>query len=272
MFQWFKCCLDKICRWAQPILGFFLVLCSGFLTFDFFSIKKKYPSWNYQIDLISENIGVAFLAIASINLLLSILDLCLKPSIQGLQKSLGEQKQKNEKFIEKIAYLFQGYALELSRKIQFENDDRITLYVHDKNQTFIRFGRFSQNPEYQKPGRSEYPDSQGCISNGWRSGWCYESDMGGTEQEKIKKAKFYGFETDVYKNIKMKSRFLAAIRVDDEKGNSLAVVVVESLKENRFDETNLKNSLCQEKGFIADLIKNFGEYISMPSDAKSRGL
>ncbi len=80
MFLKIKALIDFLCRWTQPFLGFLLVISSAFLTFDFLNLKKKYPSWHHQIDLIDENIGTAFITVASINLILSVVDLFLKPS------------------------------------------------------------------------------------------------------------------------------------------------------------------------------------------------
>lgn len=116
-----------------------------------------------------------------------------------------------------------------SRSLHFEL--RITLYCHHpKRNTFIPIVRIAGDPTLEKFGRSEYPDSQGAISQGWKTGGVVltslPEDRAIWELELVEN---YGFSPDEASSIAMQSLSMLATRLNAESG-PIGVIVVESTK------------------------------------------
>ncbi|WP_058478883.1 hypothetical protein [Legionella waltersii] len=69
----------------------------------------------------------------------------------------------------------------------------------------------------------------------------------------------------------MKSKLYAVLRIDTINGEPLAVLVVESLNSNRFDENQLKNTLKQEERYLSELIAKLRDHIPNLENAKQKG-
>ena len=66
--------------------------------------------------------------------------------------------------------LFKGQLSILANDyLQFGDTERISVYKHT-GKTFIMLGRYSKNPDYDKPQRTFYPDNQGIIDHAWHYG------------------------------------------------------------------------------------------------------
>jgi len=187
---------------------------------------------------------------------------------------LQEEQIKNEVIANNIKALFDGVLYHLATgKLLFKTDcSRVTLYIHDKVDKFISFGRYSTNPKFRNPGRSEYPDDKGAISHAWNDGWHFINNTeGGFDFVNFNK-NTYGLTADVLKKIKMKSRMYGAMRIDNQRGEQIAIILVESTDGSRFLEDELKSILKHEITFISELIMQLKEYIPMSISAKEKGL
>ena len=150
---------------------------------------------------------------------------------------------------------------------------RVSIYVHDAaRRRFIPCGRYSPNPKYTKPGRTHYPDDEGCIGKGWERGWHFDNDF---PLEKVARRRYdkdsYGLTRRVADSIKMQSRVYAVKRIShgDE---ALAVVVVEAIDHDRFDQIQLQNALDEHNDNIASMVKRLRKYIPDPGGAEAVGL
>lgn len=76
---------------------------------------------------------------------------------------------------------------------------------------------------------------------------------------------------DVTSALKMKSHLFGVKRIDDGNGQQLAVIVVESTRDDRYTAQQLKNILDAEKGVISELITKLRPHIPELSFARSRG-
>ncbi|KTD83094.1 hypothetical protein Lwal_0002 [Legionella waltersii] len=81
----------------------------------------------------------------------------------------------------------------------------------------------------------------------------------------------YAINKKSLKAIKMKSKLYAVLRIDTINGEPLAVLVVESLNSNRFDENQLKNTLKQEERYLSELIAKLRDHIPNLENAKQKG-
>ncbi len=215
--------------WLNPLLIAFITLSSVL---------------NYRLILITSSISLA---------IISIFDLQDRKTKKTREEQLQNEKKKNEVISDNIKNLFDGYLYQLSNTLGFGNKkeytERITLYIHDGINKFIPFGRFSQNPEFRKHGRPEYPDDQGCIAKSWQNGWCFDNDFSTEEDQLFTKHKDeYKIPKETSRKFKMKSRLYAAGRINtQDSGNPLAILLVESTEKDRYDEDEIKKKIEDQK-------------------------
>lgn len=266
---------DSFYCWAAPVLSALVILASAFLTYDFSSLRETYPNWDRQFEILQNSIPFVLFISAGLSLVFSLLYLPCRPTIKNLLKDLDDIKSKNELVGENIKNVFDGYLYQLSKKLDFgsnqSNCERVTIYIHDRISHFIPFGRFSANPAYRGPGRTQYPDSQGCIAKGWQNGWHFENRLGENRTYEKNNREKYDINKEILDTIKMKSKLYAVKRIDGENGDQLAVIVVESLTAGRFDEQDLKMKVEQEEGYIAELIAKLKDHIPSLGNARQRG-
>jgi hypothetical protein len=267
--------LDFLGRYVLPFFSSITVILVFFSEYDFSKLKKTYPNWLGLFNL-AESPLIFWLIIlfAVISALLSWIEVFRKKTLRQQSNKIVSLKEQNEVISENIKNLFDGVLYNLSKKLHFTESDqsRISLYIHDKNQSFVPFGRYSPNPEFQKPGRSYYPDKQGCISKGWQHGWHFENTFGETPYaHKKKNTNDYHIPVEVYDNLKMKSGVYAVKRLNDKNGDSLAVIVVESTHKDRFTESELQERLNGTVEDFSHMIKALRDYIPTPDNANEQG-
>lgn len=73
------------------------------------------------------------------------------------------------------------------------------------------------------------------------------------------------------KILTMPSELYAVMRIEHE-SKPIALLVVESIDKDRFQEENLKQILYEFRGEIENLILNLKDYIPTPNYAKQKGL
>lgn len=135
--------------------------------------------------------------------------------------------------------------------------DRITIYRYDLEH-FVPVGRYSQNRELKKRGREKYPKNEGYISECWHSGYFYIDSLPNfkdkdKEKEYIEKvAEESKMKKGELRNISMKSRTYFCKNLMDSNGLSIAIIVVESLKEKLpVDEKQLTEDI---NGFMGQVL------------------
>lgn len=258
-----------------PILSAAIIFLSLSRSYDFRELREAYPNWRWLFDFLEAHILTSLLICAGCLVLLSILHIFCRPTIKKLQKDLDDITGKNELIGENVKNVFDGYLFCLSKKLGFgsqeKNCERVTIYIHDGTNHFIPFGRYSANPSYNGPGRTTYPDKQGCIAKGWENGWHFENNLGKGGQYEKNNQKKYSIDKETLDRIKMKSELYAVQRIDGKNGRKLAVIVVESTTKNRFEKNNLKKKIEEEMEYVADLIVKLEDHIPSLGNAKRRG-
>lgn len=266
---------DSIHNILNPFLTLIVVIFSVLASYDFLPWKHRYPRWSPLIELLSEYSFAILIFFAVLTFILALLRwlLSIDKTIASLNKELKEEIEKNSIIGDNIKNMIDGYLFHLATgKLTFSPDnDRVTLYLHDKIGKFIPFGRYSANPKFKSPGRSEYPDTQGVIALGWEKGWYFDYNEVKEDFITYNKNK-HNIPKETLKFLRMKSVLYAVKRITDHKGDAVAIILVESTEGLQLTENILKEKLDQEEAFIADLITKLREHIPMPSTAKNRGL
>jgi hypothetical protein len=165
-----------------------------------------------------------------------------------------------------------GLMADLCAKLSVSREEvtRASLYIH-QGTSFVLCGRYSPDPVLRQPGRPSYPDDQGCIASGWRNSWHFENDMGvSDEQYRTKSMERYNIDTETLKTIPMKSLFFAVKRIDDGR-ECVGLVVVESTRQDRFDEGTIKADLEKFEDDFSRIIGAFKDYAPSPSTAAAEG-
>ncbi len=260
--------LDVVTIWVQPVLVGVSVLASAFLTYDFSHVYSYVPSWKHQIDLLRSALPITLVLTQVFLLAVSIFQGIRQCSIRKLKKQVDEYREKINIIASNVETLVDGILLRLAEKLKLDKGDpsRLTIYIHNSNGHFISFGRYSPDPSLNEKGRSLLPDNAGCISQAWKSDWCYEGNLSSKDCRQK-----YKVEQSVVDGLRMKSRFYAVKRIDSSNKRPLAVVVFESVTANKFDEQKIRNLLNGEEAYLAEIIDCLKEHIPNPQDAQKWG-
>lgn len=263
------------CRWISPPLTAAILFSSVFVTYDFSQAQKAHPDWSGALGLIGPLLFFTLVFCAAVELILSIGRSARERTMQSLQKSLDDASSQITEIGSSIRQLFDGMLYTFSKRVDLRQDDqvRISIYVHDQDRKrFIPCGRYSPNPNLTKPGRTHYPDNEGCIGKGWDHGWHFDNDFPTDKPGRRKYEKeSYGLGRTVAESLKMQSRLYAVKRINhgDE---ALAVIVVEALDHDRFEQVALQNALDEHNDNFASMVRTLRSYIPNPSSAGDSGL
>jgi hypothetical protein len=266
-------------RHIAPWVSCIAVLSGAFLTYDFRNLAKQHSDWSGFFHVLSDGfLFWTFLVTAILTALSSWGMSVRQKSYNSLKTELAVTKEAVQKMGDSTTFVFEGLLLNLSRKLSFPQNDqtRLSLYIHyPEHDYFVPCGRYSPNPKFRKPGRTSYPDNEGCIAKGWQNGWHFDNNFPETKKQKDYRAycsKQYNIPDDVYNRIRMKSRVYAVKRLDDNLGNQLGLLVIEALEHDRFEEQTLLQNLNGVADDFAGLIRTLRNYIPNPNDATVRGL
>jgi hypothetical protein len=172
--------------------------------------------------------------------------------------------------------LLDGLLRNLSKKLGFPTDGttRISLYVHDEsNRFFVPGGRYSSNPYFDRKGRTQFSDEEGCISKGWRHDWHFDAAVPDDTDEAAKyHLENYGVADSTYRSLKMKPKLFAAKKIVDSDDRPVAVLVVESEKRDAFEESDLVRNMGEAAQDLASTICAVKDHIPLPNLAAEAGL
>jgi hypothetical protein len=276
--------IDWILRhkiWVKVLAPTLMSLCSIYRNYDAtFLEEKHHPIQRYLLSnwVIPTLPWVLALSII-IYITVLIIEVRSQPRIDKLTKKLTEATEKNNIISERLRDFFDGYLYNLASKLGFgsqgANCERITLYIHDQGNNFIQCGRYSANPKFRGVNRTRYPDNEGCIAKGWENGWHFDSELPCPVNNLSNYIDYclreYNVPRNTTRRIKMKSR-LYAVSCIEKNGISLAVIVVESETENRFQSDKIRELLSAQNEFLGHAIGELRDYIPKPSTAMSAGL
>ena len=275
-WSWFQ---DLSASLLQPIFGLLTLLSGTLLTFDFDALSEEHTQWSGPLGIVSILSTLpTFLGLAIVSLIVSLITSNREGTLRGMQALLLTHKSQIDEIGNVIIILFDGLLLNLANKLDIPQGAqvRLSLYVHDPvARAFIPCGRYSTNPLYRAPGRTTYPENEGCIGRGWATGWHFDNNVPPTTQWVARRnynLKNYGVPEDVSDAVRMKSSLYAAKRLDDALGAAVAVLVVEAIDPNHFVESALRAIIESTVVDYARVIHEMRGYLPNPAKAAESGL
>ncbi|MER9642387.1 hypothetical protein [Mesorhizobium sp. M0239] len=267
---------DWCALWVQPGASFVALISGTFLTFDFAQWEKANPAWAGPLEWISSLTVPIFLVSAALALGSGLIVTSRDGTIRRLRDKLAAQTGQIEEVGNVIVILFDGLLLNLANKLELEQGSqaRLSLYVHDsEGRSFIRCGRYSRNPVFLSPGRTSYPDHQGCIAEGWKKGWHFDNALPAQgAQRRAYNLKTYAIPEAVTDSTRMKSTLYGVKRLDNLEGKAIAVLVVEAINADHFAEDALHATINGSINDYARVIHELRAYVPNPAKAAESGL
>lgn len=145
------------------------------------------------------------------------------------ERQLGEEQKAHKTSLVAMLNHVARRALNAAAPNHARDRCRISVYV-ERDEQFVLVARWSQNERLRRPGRSTFPMGQGVIGQAWdgRKGAAYLDGLKSDPEEWIlEQCAMYGFDEATARAMTMKSRSIAAVRVDGER--KTPILVVESL-------------------------------------------
>jgi hypothetical protein len=269
--------LDFVAGWIQPFLAFIVLVSGALLSFDYKRLRLEFPKWPGLFDVLESSwVFWMFIMSALLIFVFSFLLAQREKTLVALKTDLKKQQEEKGEIGNNIIILFDGLLLNLSRKFEVPRgvDFRISLYVHDaQRKRFIPCGRYSPNPTLSSPGRTYYPDNEGCIALGWQKVWHFDNAVPANgKARKEYHFKNYRVPETTQASIRMASCLYAVRRLDDAMSNPVAVLVVESIENTQFTEDDIRGKLEGVADDYARMVHNLKSYIPNPASAAERGL
>lgn len=266
-----------VLRWIDILSSITVAALIFCVEHDFETAKKESPEWEALWNILDSDKLVLLLIIAAFaSVLTSIITSARQPKIKTLNETVLALEEEADKIGENIHNLFEGILLNLSKKLVFTQNgtERVTLYIHKNSHgCFVPCGRYSNNPLFQKKGRTRFDDDQGCISKGWQTGWHFDNKIPtGKPLAANYNNKNYGIPVDTASSLTMQSKLLAVKRIDGLEGRPVAVLVIESTNKAAFAENDLVaklNGVSSEYGRMVQILER---HIPSPQDAADKGL
>ncbi len=154
--------------------------------------------------------------------------------------------------------------------------ERITIYVHDPLGYFVPIGRYSDNPEFQKKGRSKYQDNQGFIAKAWQENYYFKNDYPDPSANPIQYTDYLrseGLPANTINKIKMKSTLLFGYRIRDLiTDKPIALMILESTKKNRYKQRDLQSKFDIVNKDISTLVQRLKPILPNISKPREVGL
>lgn len=168
-----------------------------------------------------------------------------KNKITKLRRTATENRETAQKYQNDTRELIQDNLRDLAKECSLNSgprpcrpDSRISVYCHDGNsERFIPIARISGDPEFEKKGRSYYPDNQGIICKAWRNEFYkyqFNSEDGTDELWLKEQYELFAVPNDVARRFVMKSHSCVALRLE-HRDTKIGVLVIESTNKDRAD-------------------------------------
>lgn len=189
----------------------------------------------------------------------------LKSSVLRLQ-SLEEEIQ------QKYTDLCSLHLAGLMRRMGLGENDRISIYKHGGN-SFWRIGRHSSHPDYARPGRSIYPDEQGCMGEALRQGKSFDESLpANTALYAARLSQKWHIPLDAISQLTMRSRSIAAFALHRPIGGKrFAIIVFESMGAGSIGADCRERFTTDEQASIIQWLETMERFEPKPNEAKRGG-
>jgi hypothetical protein len=199
-----------------------------------------------------------------------------RPSYESLLAGRDEAQERAANSTLSVQDLLGLVLYGLGNDLGLSPRERISVYVHD-GEAFVMIARHSSDQTLKRPGRSIYPEDEGVIGLAWKYGQHQVDDLPdythSPHEYVARMADDYDMAPETVRNLKMKSRSLAAVCLPADLGvDSIGVLVVESLDPHTIDEPALERLLTHEtKGLLDTYMLQNRELLPTMSMPKELG-
>jgi hypothetical protein len=189
-----------------------------------------------------------------------------------VKSSLARLQSIEDEIQQKYGDLCSLHLAGLLRRMGLEENDRISIYKHNGT-SFWRVARHSSNPDHARPGRSIYPDNQGCMGEAFRQGFsCDESLPANTQAYVTRLSEKWGIPREAIDQLTMRARSIAAFALARPiSGRRFAIIVFESVAPGRVDGTCRDRFSAEEQGSIIQWLETMERFEPKPNEAKQEG-
>lgn len=269
MFKLFKNLWQGILEhldWLKIVLSFITSIYGVSCGINLNTFQFNHPLFIFIQWILNWHALTLFIISSILLFIISIVEKIKLGSYSQIRKNLRNAECKLEILNNNIKELLEGLLMsfansELNFSNQNGNNERISLYLLKEDselnlQHLYPIARYASNPEFRKTRRSQYSINKGCIAKAYNEDWCYDGNV-----DENKCIEIYGYTTDEYNAIRMKSRTYAAITLKNIKNNVIGVLVVESIQANWMSERTLKTKLFNQAKYYAEICTILNEYI-----------
>lgn len=205
-------------------------------------------------------------------IVLVVASVFVKARVSPTREELLARDDRYRAWQDELREAIEVIALELLVKtVQKPNEARVSVYFH-RGDTFVLVARTSKNPELKTRGRSQYPDSEGIISQVWHNGAATVVDLDKDESAWINSAvNDYGFDEETARGIakRMRSRSFVGKRL--ERGHEqVGILLLESVAARGVNGKTLDN-LNGNDSLVVSLFSVLNEMIDVVSDSFDDG-
>ncbi len=186
----------------------------------------------------------------------------LRSSLQRLQ-SLEEDVQ--QKYNDLCSLHLSG----IMSRMGLSDNDRVSIYKHNGT-SFYRIGRHSNHPGHARPGRSIYPDNQGCMGEALREGVSYDENLPAKAAAyDLRLFQKWAIPKDTTDLLTMRSRSIAAFALHRPiGGRRFAIIVFESMSPGSIDEACRNSFTREEQNGIIQWLETMERFEPKPNEAK----
>lgn len=168
-------------------------------------------------------------------------------------------------------YIYNNYFT----KFKLSANERVSLYKLDMD-LFSCVGRYSDDELFKtKPDRF-YPRDIGCIESVWKKGYFQHVtphdprvDLDAWNQHNINE---FGFEQATLDRMKMKSQSLQGFRIKNDKQETVAVLIFESIEKTGLKFENIKGKMTtRELKNLCHMLESLDNHMPSLENAHSEG-
>lgn len=250
---------------SRPLWPFNLgAIASGpFLLRDSSAWAEDSPKWAGPIELIPWGVVIVF---ATCLISIAAIEwgrMRTRASYKKLQERADRAQELEDTIALNISEIITGIIGGFGRQLKLQPDDnsRLSLYVDNGSSGLLSIGRWGTNPNYESVGRKVLPKDLGCVGLAWAESWVFEGDFGTENYDQH--PSHHGMAPDVIAELKMKPRYLAALRIDDS-SRKLAVLVFESMQADRFEERKIKREMIAFSEPLTDTLNVLTPHLPRP--------
>ncbi len=147
------------------------------------------------------------------------------------------------------------------------------VFTNTMEHPFWRVARHSSNPDHARPGRSIYPDNQGCMGEAFRQGFsCDESLPANTQGYVSRLSDRWNIPREAIDQLTMRARSIAAFALARPiSGKRFAIIVFESVVPARIDGPCRDRFSPEEQASIIQWLETMERFEPKPNEAKQEG-